>query len=130
MKDLKFVGHFEIFPVFTKFAKNGSGLKMKSAKMNNNIRMNKLVLFVILALAAKVHAEGKFLHMKGTLGEPAVGKPVLLGQDTKANCAPACLDGWPGDGYCDRVCWNAECEYDLGDCDCAPGCHQSWIGDG
>ena len=33
-----------------------------------------------------------------------------------ADCAPGCLSGWPGDGYCDYACNNYACNYDNGDC--------------
>lgn len=32
-------------------------------------------------------------------------------------CAPDCLNGWPGDDWCDADCNNEACEFDLGDCD-------------
>ena len=35
-------------------------------------------------------------------------------------CAPGCPPSWPGDGYCDSKCNNAECNYDGGDCESAP----------
>jgi len=34
-----------------------------------------------------------------------------------ADCSPGCLDGWPGDDYCDYTCNNAACDWDGGDCD-------------
>ncbi|CAK0801344.1 unnamed protein product [Prorocentrum cordatum] len=67
-------------------------------------------------------------------------------------CADGCYNGWPGDGYCDSVCYNWEYNYDGGDCDttpepepepepemrwtttdqelCADGCYNGWPGDG
>ena len=36
-----------------------------------------------------------------------------------------CRDDWKGDGECDDVNNNAECNYDYGDC-----CKKDWIGDG
>ncbi|CAK0856453.1 unnamed protein product [Prorocentrum cordatum] len=69
----------------------------------------------------------------------------------KELCADGCYNGWPGDGYCDSVCNNWECNYDGGDCDatpepepepepewwtttdkelCADGCYNGWPGDG
>ncbi|CAK0856455.1 unnamed protein product [Prorocentrum cordatum] len=38
----------------------------------------------------------------------------------KELCADGCYNGWPGDGYCDSVCNNWECNYDGGDCDATP----------
>ena len=37
-------------------------------------------------------------------------------EHVNAVCAPGCVDGWPGDGWCDSVCDNAACNYDDGDC--------------
>jgi len=37
----------------------------------------------------------------------------------------SCRDDWKGDGECDDVNNNAECNYDYGDC-----CKKDWIGDG
>ena len=50
------------------------------------------------------------------------------------DCAPGCPPDWVGDGICDAECYNAACNFDLGDCqggnDCAPGCPPEWIDDG
>lgn len=54
-----------------------------------------------------------------------------------ADCAWACPDGWPGDGYCDAACNNAACNWDGGDCDDDTSascsnifCSSSQLGDG
>ena len=52
-------------------------------------------------------------------------------------CAPNCPASWRKDGECDAGCYNAECDFDGGDCatppktagQCAPGCVASWRGD-
>lgn len=31
-------------------------------------------------------------------------------------CAPKCPNTWIRDGYCDKACNNAQCEFDGGDC--------------
>jgi len=63
-------------------------------------------------------------------------KPTLGGR-VLSECASGCLDSWKGDGMCDSVCNNAECNYDNGDCDggtsgtsCSTGCPDSFLGDG
>ena len=33
-----------------------------------------------------------------------------------ADCAPGCVNTWPGDGWCDSACYNAACNWDDGDC--------------
>lgn len=37
-----------------------------------------------------------------------------------------------GNGECDEVCNEEECNWDDGDCvtPCAPGCNNEWLGDG
>lgn len=65
-------------------------------------------------------------------------------------CAPGCSDSWIGDGYCDKACNVAACNFDYPDCvngtsnsrgygsnsvsgkytaQCAKGCPDSWLGD-
>ena len=52
--------------------------------------------------------------------------------DFDTGCAPGCLPGWPGDGWCDQACMVEDCEMDRGDCDivwCAEECPPSYPGD-
>ena len=104
---------------------------MKTPNIYYNIKMNKLVLFITLALAAKVHAESTFLLTQGPVGDPAVRKSVLLGGlEATDECSPGCKPAWVGDGECDTLCYNEACDNDAGDCECAPGCRHTWVGDG
>lgn len=47
-------------------------------------------------------------------------------------CPADCPTSWIGDGWCDKTCFVAECNYDDNDCDdwCAPGCPEDWMGNG
>ncbi len=52
------------------------------------------------------------------------------GQEQVAGfCSPHCPIDWVGDGFCDKTCLVAECNYDGGDCGCASGCPWEWVGD-
>mmetsp|Transcript_29562 Transcript_29562/g.52931 ORF Transcript_29562/g.52931 Transcript_29562/m.52931 type:complete len:224 (-) Transcript_29562:201-872(-) len=82
--------------------------------------------------------EDPLLHFSGEL--------FSVGSD---ECAPGCPIVWLGDGDCDAACNQAECRFDMGDCDeearrydsddgtngspykdCAPGCLVAWLGNG
>jgi hypothetical protein len=62
---------------------------------------------------------------------------------TIAQCADYCFITWIGDGQCDFACYNAECNWDGGDCGtptaaptnamsgyCSDRCMWEWVGDG
>ena len=51
------------------------------------------------------------------------------------DCNKVCEPDWIGDNYCDNNCWNAENQWDGGDCDAQIAaqphyCEKEWIGDG
>lgn len=54
---------------------------------------------------------------------------------TLSNCAVNCPSTWLGDKYCDNVCNNEECMFDMGDCSepqtCGTReCSKLFVGDG